>query len=353
MSLRFAGFCAVAFLAASTECVLSCVASPQEEQKALGALAEGYFNNRQAFRAINCRFEVVNTNATTVEDALAARFVGKQMTHYGLWLVNGANTRYELLCAPTVKSAVEEALREKRKAIREERSKGRSESTISVECVDELYLKNDDYYMSYGPLILSANLFSKETARPVGIRKTPFDMGVIGADEISNPGRFLKDCLGGRFVGRFFGTERIGKAELLVTTVECKGFADYKYGFDPNRGYVLAYYASKDNKSGRRYEEAFVTDIKQCSEGRWFPMRSVVISYSDPKAPLAITEFRVVQLDVDHGVAQEEFYLDIAAGTQVSIPGVSALGELQRTSNASALRTWAASTRGVSITGRK
>ena len=133
-------------------------------------------------------------------------------------------------------------------------------SYYSIQGSDQLYLEGSSHIMTVGPQMSVANLHLPAAKSRVGIRKTPFNVDIMGCDETSSPSRYLNDCLAGRagMESHFLGTERVNGVELLMVSIRCKGFPDIKYGFDPKRGYLLAYYAWTDDKTGKKSSEVFL-----------------------------------------------------------------------------------------------
>lgn len=313
-----------AFLWGETGCA-------DEDRSALGVLREGYLANRESFPFIDCRFQFVRTEARTISDCLAGRFIGKRVIQRGHWLVNGPEQRYELVCEAAVTKAMEKRLEEEAKKRRGARS-DRAGISVPLECADHLYLTSrDSYSMSYGPLLSGANIFPKGVEDGWGIRITPFSMDAMGPNESANPARYLKDCLDGRFVGRYLGTQQVnGVAVMMAAVGTSKEIMAETFGFDPARGFLPVYFSRRDPKTGKRHSEVHVTNAKRCSQNRWFPMRSVVVNDPDSKAPFKVEEIAVTHLDVDAEPARERFFLDLPAGAQVNVPGEPAWRNLRK-----------------------
>lgn len=294
------------------------------ERNAIGVLAEGYARNREAFPFIDCRFDWMRAKAPTVDDALKGKFIGDSLVRHGHWLVSGPNVRYEVLCDPAVTAANMSALREDWQRLRKSEKGAETKFALPVNCMDRLILRSDAYSLKYGPFVHAANLFSKTDQDGEGIRYTPFNIDILGPDESSNPGRYLRDCLNGRFQGRFLGTPQINGVDVLVVTVggtpgptgEPVG---PKFGFDPKRGYLPVYISDTSPESGKRWYEAHITEARQCTNDRWFPTRVVKIISPDTGAPYEVEQITVLDLDVDSEPSADRFQLELAAGTQVNV----------------------------------
>ncbi|MEX2316625.1 MAG: hypothetical protein WD669_05700 [Pirellulales bacterium] len=280
------------------------------DKTALNVIAEGFDNNRASFPHVDCKFDMIKTQSNSVADGLAGQFTGERTVLHGAWLVNGTDVRHELLCDEATASEVKRILKAANLP------KGGGE--VSVPGWDHLYLRNDAYKLGYSPMNLSANLSAAMDSGSAGVRITPFNLDIFGADEISSPTRYIREGLLGRFAIKFNGTEKINGRDLLV--VLAGDGLRAKFGFDPLRGYMLAYAADKNIETGERSHELFVTDARECSGGRWFPTKIVKFLVPDAsKRPLYTNLIEVTKLDVDTPPDKSRFNLDLAKGVQVAV----------------------------------
>jgi len=295
-----------------------------EDSSVFGVAAEGYLHNRESFQCIDCSFEVLCGQAMSIQDAVEGRITSNSNPRRGTWLVSGTKMRYDLLCDPKDNETSESNLREYIGKLKKSQDKSKAkEHLVPVPCAPDQYLRNDKLYsLTFGALIGSANLFPKghENARGIGV--TPFDLGVMGENESSNPARYLHDCVSGHFAGKFLGTEKVNNTDLLmIMTGRTPSAMTTKFGFDPVRGYLPAYQSDCDAESGKRRHVVFITDIKACSRERWFPIRTVKILAPDNMGPLKVEELKVTRLDVDTEPSNDRFAMDLPAGVAVSVPG--------------------------------
>ncbi len=300
------------------------IAFAADERDALGVMAQGYLSNREAFQWIRCRFRMIRGRAASVEEALKGN-ISNPIEYRGLWLVDGPNVRYELVCDPAVLEPALKKLktgdREEGPQVKEPEKRGRRRVTASLPCSSEYCLKNESYSLGYSPLIAGGNLHPKDSPNRGGIRVTPFSMDVMGPDEMSGPANVLQDCVRGKFFGRFDGREEVRGVEVLVASAgKTEATLRLKYYLDPNRGFLPIYLWDTNPTTGRKLCEAYITDIKECSHGRWFPERSVVVFGVGATPPFKTQEIKVLELDVDNRPSKRDFYLDLPAGTQISIP---------------------------------
>jgi hypothetical protein len=302
------------------------VADTGGEQSALHVLSEGYLHNRNSFDSIDCRFTLARTTARSTSEAIAGQFVGKTVSYACLWLVNKEYVRFEKKCPEDLKKETVAVMEKHAKSGAAGSSKG--PSVLAIPCKDELLLRNrnSSYGLSYSELIECATLTPKGVRDEGGIRGTPFDMEVMAADEYSNPHRNLQDCISGRFDGKYVGKENVKGRNLEVVSLAHKGKQErMRFGFDPERGYLPVYISDRAPEDGYTLTyEAFITDARKCSGGRWFPTRCVVVylRHSKVDGEIRVVEIKVTQLDVDNPPAHDRFDITIPAGFQVSVPSL-------------------------------
>lgn len=298
--------------------VSAAFADVAKDRQPIGVLRQGYLTNRESFPLIDCNFEWREGKAATRQDALDGKWTGKTKTQLGHWLVDGSFVHYKLLCSPELVQETERLMREGLKK-NESGAKTTAPTSVSIPCADRIFLRSDAYSLRYGPTNLSANLFSKTDRDPEGIRVTPFNPDCLGPDEYSSPARYMEEALNSRMKAKFGGTEKINGIEALVAS-----FADgdrQKFGFDPKRGYLMVYASDTDLSSGKRYYEVNVLEARECSGGRWFPMRLVTILNPDSAGPYDVRELKVTRLDVDTKPSADKFRVTLPEGVQVSVIG--------------------------------
>ncbi len=305
-------------------------------REALEAMADGCQRNSDSFRFFTCRFEVVRQKADTIEDALKGDFhepttrIGQ--TEYGLWLVNGEKVRFDL----TNDEATLKATREKMRSPEPQDVTPQEDGSnlMSIPGSAHYYLANAEFTLRYGPVISCVNIANKKVHQ-MGIRRTPLDMDTLLKGGIATPAWSIRTALKGEIVPSFDGskhyngrrhvqydgTEEVNGVRTMAASVgPTPDSMMMKYFLDPRRGFLPVHHWSRDPRTGEKMLALFITDVKECSGGRWFPMRSVVISNPDSNGPFSVTEFKVTKLDVDNPPPDDQFYVDVAAGTQVSVP---------------------------------
>lgn len=281
-----------------------------DSSDAFAALADGYERNRESFPSLDCTFRHIKSFSPTREDALKGRMTGKETVRSGKWLVSGTLVRYELLCDPEL---IHEAERRMTAAL-----KSGGDSMVSVPCIDVFYLKNTDFTLRYGPLTLAANMFTNTDVDPTGIRVTPFNVDFMGADEYSNPARYLRDCISGRFEGTFLGRENILGVNALCVSLRYPN-GRMKFAFDPERNYMLLF--QSDEQNGEALYEVFALGAREFSGGRWFPTKVIKLINPSKHGEMEVEQVLVDSIHVDMPIAKERFELTLAKGTQVSVGG--------------------------------
>jgi hypothetical protein len=90
------------------------------------------------------------------------------------------------------------------------------------------------------------------------------------------------------------------------------------FAIDEERGFVPIEAATSFN--GKPFTRAYVTDIRACSGGRWFPTRCVAIWLNGPEegGSHTVREVLVTSLDADTRPDRGAFSLDLPAGMRVN-----------------------------------
>lgn len=296
-------------------CASDSLAISHDESHVFGTVREGYLANRRSFTRFTCKFNWNSGTAVDLHAALAGE-IDVEVAHAGLWIVDEPNVRYELLCDPKV---LEPAISRMRSGQDRNRSRGTSISILP--CASRFYLKNAEIIAHQSKTISSVNLLTTDRFDAGGVDVTPISLGIMAADEFSSPDNYLTSVLDGRFVGKVEGPADV----LGATTIEISAGKPREgkpnrmhFFFDPNRAFLPVKITDTDPDTGRIRLEAYYTDFRNCGSGRWFPMRGLVIKGGGPGGRVIVRETKVIEFDLDQA-DKSEFYLDIPAGTQVTI----------------------------------
>jgi hypothetical protein len=189
-------------------------------------------------------------------------------------------------------------------------------------CVDHRTSSDAQRHFRHAPGIRGANISEKGATGP-DLWWTPFGLGVMGRDEQDNPGRLLREALAGRYYGVYEGVETFDGEKLSKVTIgKSKDVLAVTFWIDPGRGFLPIRTIDRATRPGSLLFLSVIREVKQCSGGRWFPMRAIVVD--DPTStgrPLRARAFRVLELDVDHPPADDLLAVDLPGGTQVAESG--------------------------------
>ncbi|MCP4538339.1 MAG: hypothetical protein GY832_14475, partial [Chloroflexi bacterium] len=178
--------------------------------------------------------------------------------------------------------------------------------------------------MSYSPGLGGGGLFPPDKSGP-RITMTPFDLaGMMGPDEERHPGYLIEESQNANGdTCRFVGSENIRGRDLLVVSYdETLGTENVhtKYWFDPERGFLPVQMTHEPDNPERVRRKAMVTDVGECSGGRWFPMRTVRMNFPGPAQTgkeIEVYQLTVQELDVDTPPSDEMLALEIPKGARL------------------------------------
>jgi hypothetical protein len=185
------------------------------------------------------------------------------------------------------------------------------------------YLADGKREMNYLPPLQSINLFSVEK-KSHGIDVTPLGMNFVGHRSRNGPDAKLRDPDHYEFSvddlqeidGRPLVTVRFkSKVSFKPGTPEEIKFS-YIYSFDSSKGYLPIRMTALWNDKPKT--QVFVTHIRECSNQRWFPERTVAVVTPDKAGALYdVSEGKLLELDADHHPDKNKFFFTIPAGTTV------------------------------------
>jgi len=286
-----------------------------EEETILRVVGEGYRENRELFNTLTCRFRVRLGIAASLEEALQGTFE-TNVDAEGLWIVDGRKVRFEII-------RLTELTRQEtggREDAPEEKKGGFQMDKVPGGMLSKKILDDGQYQLTYGPDSGIATIRSPK-APPKGLVLTPFDMGVMGRDESLNPPALIDRAL--RDHGFCRVTEEDGQQAgcYSVTYGDSPGAVGLRFVLDPSKGSLPREIWSVDQRTGKVGSKVFVTDYLQCSNGGWAPKRSVYVRGLD-QPPCRVREIELIELDVDRKAGEEDFVLQMDAGTTINDPAV-------------------------------
>jgi hypothetical protein len=297
---------------------------------ALGYMAEGAAANREAFTQFRCKFRVTRAKAATYQDALEGKITEPIRLH-GLWLVDGAKYRYQLDCEPEVMQADLarfEKFSKERVGKKRDAPPGQYMQGPRIDCDQRLVLKYGEYALSHGRAAHGvANVYAEGMRKP-DLRVTPFAMNVMGPDEFFSPATLLRTSLEGKgpYTARYDGTEKVRGVETMVATVTYVEGGYWKLYLDPRRGFLPVRFLETGRRDNKVYQQAETLEMRGCSGGRWYPVRSVVVFDPAGPPPLRVEVYDTLEFDADQAPADAEFHVDIPAKTEVNTTGLERKG---------------------------
>ena len=302
-------------------CNMVCMGS--EEADRLKIIAESTLANRMAFPFIDCRFVLTHRTSDNEKDILASNPQQVKLQAEGTWIVRKDQVRHELIIDPAIEKELQRKAIESQIKIMNEKNKT-IHVNLDMKFTSRKILWDGTGGMSYSPMLSAGGLMPPGSRGP-GITLTPFDLiGMMGRDESRNPGVLIEGSKTKSNTNcRFEGVETLDGRDLLV--VSCDETFDRenvhsKYWFDPQRGFLPVQMTKQSDNPKENRTKVMVTGFRECSGGRWFPMRLVKILTPGPAQTdkeIDVFELTVKQLDVDAPPSDDILALDIPKGARL------------------------------------
>jgi hypothetical protein len=282
-----------------------------DDKDTLGrAVITAYAANINSFPYYKCKYRYTKAEAKTVDDAIRGKWVNARFFDNRL-IIDGEKELYEGFAPPP-------DLKNSRPA------PGRKGGFIVASPGNSnKYLGDGKREMNYSPPLASANLFSTDRRRH-GPGPDPLAMEFVGHRNSGGPDVLLREPA--RYQFTVDGVQNVRGRELVTVRFKDSqifhgGKLTIEFGrvfsFDRDRGCLPVQMMRLWN--GKPKSQMFVTDVRECSNGRWFPERTVAVHTPDnPNALCDVDEIKVLELDVDKRPDAGEFVHVIPAGTSVS-----------------------------------
>ncbi len=262
----------------------------------LREIADGYLANRNAFRFLTCRFRVRDGIAHGIEDAVRRGPTSEVVTADGVWVVDGERERYERRVLSGVKPI------------------GKGASGMGVAVPPVLYIKGGELAISLDGVLRGGGLYSSRYRGP-GPSMTPWDMlGALDAEGKVNPGDVVDMYLGQTGAKlEFHGAVQVRDKAVEQFVVDFGG-GTWIFLVDPAEGYLPTEIQALST-SGTVDRKCFTTDVRACTQGRWFPVRSVAVWVDgQPETGyLHVRELEVLELEVDRQPKEADFVASLAS----------------------------------------
>jgi hypothetical protein len=264
----------------------------------------GYAANIRAFPFYSCRYQYTKAQAASIEDAIKGVFLNAVSFDSRL-IVDGDKVMYESLAPP-----VEPNLKQMVPV------PGKKGVTIvpGSPISSDRYLAAGKDEMTYSPQLQTLGLWSNDQ-NEVGISPTPLEM--VGVARPGHPGVEKMLTQTEKYE---ISSQRMQEVEgRPLVTVDFRnkkhGYV-LQYSFDVGRGYLpvrgAVFFAGKPKV------QKLVTDVRECSNQRWFPDRSLNVVTPDKGELLDVMELKLLEFDADHRPDPSEFAISVPAGTTVN-----------------------------------
>ena len=282
---------------------------PAAADDILAFLVQGYAENRDKFRQLECHYRVTQGNSTSVEDAIAGKLTNNR-TMSGLWVVLGDWQRHELACDPRIEQPP-----------KYDPARDPQRTLVTAGGCDSVKVMTDGGLgLSYSRGLQAASVAPSRGQRPP-IYFNPISMSVMGNNEEWGPSAPLRPIAGGTMIRRYVGKVLSEGRELETVIVGREDEAQVVSGrhwlLDPQRGYlpVEMRYDSIEEPNGR----AIVTDVRQLENRGYFPFRSVYISRAYANAIRSIVIIDVEKLELGPP-PESAFTVSLPPGTMITNP---------------------------------
>ncbi|MCI0700372.1 MAG: hypothetical protein L0241_04760 [Planctomycetia bacterium] len=274
-------------------------AQPDQEAVTKAAIV-GHATTYASFSYYTVKYTDTVGEAASLEEALAGKW-RPTVTTTVIHIVDGDKERYE-----QTGGSVD---------LPKTRTGPKGTSVSSATLPSYSYLAGPIGDVMYSPTLQSANLTRREEGELTSEATTPLGVQCVGQRNRkgpswmeSNPGLMKTEYLGRMTVD---GINVIGARFTRINTR-----SSYEYWFDPARGYLPA--RCNITTDGELALRVYLQGARQCSQGRWFPEVSLAITPYPNQTRVQVREIKVLELNVDTPPKDEDFFIKIPAGTQVS-----------------------------------
>lgn len=276
--------------------------TPDREQHDIAEMkmiAQGYLHNQESFPFFSCRFVITQGSAPSLKEAVERGPASRKEQVEGVWVVDGDRVRYERRGVGKHGHSFED---------------GR----LSVALPPLIYLEKKPLALSLDFVLGGGGIYSPEVPSP-GVQMTPWDaVGAISSGQSATLAGVIATCVANPSLVKTTLTDDVNIDGVLLTRLDVD-YGSYRLVFfvDPKRGYlpVQTWY---ETPSGSK-TKCFLTEIRECSGKRWFPMRCVAVWLSADGAPLpdSVREFRTIELEADRRPESAAFVAVLPTKMQV------------------------------------
>lgn len=287
--------------------------SGQDRAAEARAAVIGYGANIRSFTNYKCELTWKIGLADSTESAKAGKYTVTRSCD-SILTVDGPRFRVESLGL-----TLEDGLKE-RKATKMGNS-GLSRVEVDF-CQKETFLSNGTEDLAYAAgARLSVNVYEPDLPGSPGLFH-PLATSFSGPRLHNTPDRLLAQTDQYDFIGE--GIHAVdGRPVVRVRFIRKADRATSTLDLDPARGYQplrdISRWTQPDDPSKRQYvNEVWVTEIKDCGKGRFFPTRVVlVMPPAEAGGKFNVSEIVVRSVEPDYQATEADFTFTLRAGTPV------------------------------------
>jgi hypothetical protein len=191
----------------------------------------------------------------------------------------------------------------------------------------EKFLADNNRQISFDATMRSASLF-EANAPHASINATPLNMGFLGPNVKYGPDYRLEHVEEFEFAGG--GPETVNGLQLVSVSFRSRqSGSQARFVLDPARGFLPVLGFKSCRRPGAAPDSPKVhmrlLKARECPDGRWFPEHVVSATVPDNSGGrFDVQEIKVIELQLDPKLTEEDFSIDIPAGTMVLAPNVAA-----------------------------
>jgi hypothetical protein len=286
----------------------------------LRVIAESSLFNREAFLFVTSRFRLVHGTADTEGHAIASGPEDDITVVDGIWVVNDGNVRHEIIVDA-------EYMKEKMREAFQSQAKSEASGTIEIQ-TDIKFLPLKQIWgkgqgIRFSPTLHGGGFRPPDSNGPQTMI-TPFDMiGSMGKDERMHPARLIHESFEEDDVSCRVGTEEVDGRDLVVVSHVYPDAVErprHTFWFDAERGFLPVRMIREFDDPKERLVKTVVTEVRECSNGRWFPIRTVKVCFPAPdqaEKSIEVFDLRVTELDVDTPPSDDMLAIEIPKGAQL------------------------------------
>lgn len=256
-----------------------------------------------SFPWYKCRYTLTKCEAKSEAAALRGEYKNTRSCEYVL-VVDRSKLKFQtvgVLKAPSGKNATRDQT---------------GKLGVSVDFIPNCDLRFNDYSMRYFSWFKNAHVRAYDP--PEHDKLAPLSMSYGEHPRHAPANLYLR--------GEGINPKITGRGEIVMDgkpVVHVHGQAqsfDVEYYFDPSRGSLPLKVVCHNEPpwSAQKFDSVrYLIEAKPCTQGRWFPMRWILLWIYPGRSAVEVQEIRVTELDVDNRPTAKDFAVVIPAGTEI------------------------------------